>query len=215
MTNQLIKFLCVLLLASNVVAGGDDRDSGPVESLDEVLVVDDRDSGSAATLDEVVAFDPCTDDSEADTMYTSLILSSDSGFVGGEIISAESGTQAIVASYDDETHTLIYFQTAETGYGSFAEDDAITGALSGVGTVEEVVVEAAMPCGEKMVSIDEEALEMTLEPKTVLEKAADNVAAFIVETFESMTETCEDTFESDDPLVANTCALVLTGMLML
>ncbi len=74
MTNQLIKFLCVLLLATNVVAGGDDRDSGPVESLDEVVV-----------------FDPCTDDGGTDTMYTSLVLSSDSGFVGGEIISAESG----------------------------------------------------------------------------------------------------------------------------
>jgi len=197
-TNQLIKFLCVLLLATNVVAGGDDRDSGPVESLDEVVV-----------------FDPCTDDSGTDTMYTSLVLSSDSGFVGGEIISAESGTQAIVASYDDETHTLIYFQTAETGYGSFAEDDVITGAFSGVGTITEVVVEAAMPCGEQMVSIDEEALEMTLEPKTVLEEAADNVVEFFEETFESMTETCEDTFDSDDPLVANTCALVLTGMLML
>ncbi|MGE4570903.1 MAG: hypothetical protein AAEF72_06175, partial [Gammaproteobacteria bacterium] len=166
MTNQLIKFLCILLLATNVVAGGDDRDSGPVESLDEVVV-----------------FDPCTDDSDADTVYTSLILSSDSGFVGGQIISAESGTQAIVASYDDETHTLIYFQTAETGYGSFAEDDVITGALSGAGTVEEVVVEAAMPCGEQMVSIDEEALEMTLEPKTVLEEAADNVVEFFEETF--------------------------------
>ena len=199
MTNQLIKFLCILLLATNVVAGGDDRDSGPVESLDEVVV-----------------FDPCTDDSDADTVYTSLILSSDSGFVGGQIISAESGTQAIVASYDDETHTLIYFQTAETGYGSFAEDDVITGALSsGAGTVEEVVVEAAMPCGEQMVSIDEEALEMTLEPKTVLEEAADNVVEFFEETFESMTETCEDTFESDDQLVANTCAIILTGMLML
>lgn len=198
MTNQLIKFLCVLLLATNVVAGGDDRDSGPVESLDEVVV-----------------FDPCTDDGGTDTMYTSLVLSSDSGFVGGEIISAESGTQAIVTSYDDETHTLIYFQTAETGYGSFAEDDVITGALSGVGTITEVVVEAAMPCGEQMVSIDEEALEMTLEPKTVLEEAADNVVEFFEETFESMTETCEDTFDSDDPLVANTCALVLTGMLML
>ena len=155
MTNQLIKFLCVLLLATNVVAGGDDRDSGPVESLDEV-----------------VAFDPCTDDSESDTVYASLVLSGDSGFVGGEIISAESGSQAIVASYDSETSTLIYFQTADTGYGSFAEDDVITGALSGVGTVEEVVVEAAMPCGEQMVSIDEEALEMTLEPKTALEEAA-------------------------------------------
>lgn len=198
MTNQLIKFLCVLLLATNVVAGGDDRDSGPVESLDEVVV-----------------FDPCTDDGGADTMYTSLILSSDSGFVGGEIISAESGTQAIVASYDDETHTLIYFQTAETGYGSFSEDDVITDALSGVGTITEVVVEAAMPCGEQMVSIDEEALAMTLEPKTVLEEAADNVVEFFEETFESMTETCEDTFESDDEFVANTCAIVLTGMLML
>jgi hypothetical protein len=72
-----------------------------------------------------------------------------------------------------------------------------------------------MPCGEQMVSIDEEALEMTLEPKTVLEEAADNVVEFFEETFESMTETCEDTFDSDDPLVANTCALVLTGMLML
>ena len=198
MTNQLIKFLCVLLLAGNVVAGGDDRDSGPVESLDEV-----------------VAFDPCTDEGGADTMYTSLILSSDSGFAGGEIISAESGTQAIVASYDDETHTLIYFQTAETGFGSFAEDDVITGALSGVGTIMEVVVEAAIPCGEQMVSIDEEALEMTLEPKNILEEATDNVVEFFEETFESMTETCEDTFESDDEFVANTCAIVLTGMLML
>jgi len=197
-TNQLIKFLCVLLLATNVVAGGDDRDSGPVESLDEVVV-----------------FDPCTDESGDDTVYTSLVLSGDSGFIAGEFISAQSGTEAIVASYNSEENTLIYFQTAETGYGSFAEDDVITGALSGVGTITEVVVEAAMPCGEQMVSIDEEALEMTLEPKTVLEEAADNVVEFFEETFESMTETCEDTFESDDEFVANTCAIVLTGMLIL
>lgn len=197
MTNQLIKSLCILLLATNVVAGGDDRDSGPVESLDEV-----------------VAFDPCTDESGDDTVYTSLILSGD-GFIAGERISAQSGTEAIVASYNFEKNTLVYFQTADTGYGSFAEDDVITGALSGVGTITEVVVEAAMPCGEQMVSIDEGALEMTLEPKTVLEEAADNVVEFFEETFESMTETCEDTFESDDEFVANTCAIVLTGMLML
>ena len=198
MTNQLIKFLCVLLLATNVFAGGDDRDSGPVESLDEV-----------------VAFDPCTDESAGDTVYTSLILSGDSGFVAGEIISAESGTQAIVASYDADASTLIYFQNTETGYGSFAEDDVITGAISGVGVITEVVVEAAMPCGEQIVSIDEEALVMTVEePKTVLEEVSDNVAEFVEETFDSMYESCEDTFESDDTMVANTCAAVLTIMLL-
>ena len=92
MTNQLIKSLCILLLATNVVAGGDDRDSGPVESLDEV-----------------VAFDPCTDESGDDTVYTSLILSGD-GFIAGERISAQSGTEAIVASYNFEKNTLVYFQ---------------------------------------------------------------------------------------------------------
>ena len=199
MTNQLIKFLCVLLLATNAFAGGDDRDSGPVESLDEI-----------------VAFDPCTDESAGDTVYTSLILSGDSGFLAGEIISSESGTQAIIASYDSEENTLIYFQTAETGYGSFSTDDVITGSNFGVGTIEEVVVEAAMPCGEQIVSIDEEALVMTVEePKTILEEAADSVAEFVAETFDDMLETCEDTFESDDELVANTCAIVMTGMLML
>jgi len=199
-TNQLIKFLCVLLLATNVVAGGGDRDSGPVESLDEIVTAD-----------------PCTDDGDTDTViYTSLILSSDSGFVEGEIISTESGSQAIVASYDAEAHTLVYYQTPVTGIGHFIEGELITGSLSGVGTVEEIIVDAATPCAEQMVSVDAEPLEMTLEePKTGLEKVVDDVAVFVEETFDLMYESCEDTFESDEVFVANTCALILTGMLML
>ena len=200
MTNQLIKFLCVLLLATNVVAGGGDRDSGPVESLDEIVTAD-----------------PCTDDGDTDTViYTSLILSSDSGFVGDEIISAESGSQAIVVSYDAETHILVYYQTAETGIGHFIEGELITGSLSGVGTVEEIIVDAATPCAERIVSLDAEPLEMTLEvPKTGLENLVGVVTEFVEMSFDLMYENCEDTFESDDVWVSNTCALILTGMLIL
>ena len=199
-TNQLIKFLCVLLLATNVVAGGDDRDSGPVESLDEIVTAE-----------------PCTDDGDTDTViYTSLILSSDSGFVEGEIISTESGSQAIVASYDAEAHTLVYYQTPVTGIGHIIEGELITGSLSGVGTVEEIIVDAATPCAERIVSLDAEPLEMTLEvPKTGLEQVVGVVTEFVETSFDLMYENCEDTFESDDVWVANTCALILTGMLML
>jgi hypothetical protein len=199
-TNQLIKFLCVLLLATNVVAGGGDSDSGPVETLDKVVIAD-----------------PCTDDGDTDTViYTSLILSSDSGFVGDEIISAESGSQAIVVSYDAETHILVYYQTAETGIGHFIEGELITGSLSGVGTVEEIIVDAATPCAERIVSLDVEPLEMTLEvPKTGLEKVVGAVTEFVEMSFDLMYENCEDTFESDDVWVSNTCALILTGMLIL
>ena len=217
MTNQLIKFLCVLFLATNVFAGGDDSDSGPTESLDEILTADERDSGSVETLDRVVAEDPCANDGDTNnTIYMSLILSGDSGFVKLDIISVESGSQAIVASYDSESHTLIYYQTAAiTGIGSFVAGELITGKLSGVGTIEEVVVDAAvMPCAEQMVSTDKSAVDMDVD-KTPLEKITGTVIVFVGKTFESMIETCEDTFESDDPLVANTCAIILTGMLML
>ena len=205
--SQLMKFLCVLLLATNVFSGGDDRDSGPVESLDEL-----------------VAFDPCTDNGDTDKVYTTLILSATSDFLEGEIISAGSSTQAIIASYDSENSSLIYFQTADTGYGSFTEGDAITGAISGVGNVKEVVVDTMSPCSDQIVSVDEEALNMTFEEpkiaieeeaKTVVEETVNNVIDFVGDTYKKIYDTCDESIKSKNVIIANTCAIVITGMIML
>jgi len=69
---QLIKLLCLLLLALNVFSGGNESDSLLMESLDEVLIEE---------------YKPCSDQSdisslEVNTISSLMIVSDDSLFTG-------------------------------------------------------------------------------------------------------------------------------------
>ena len=159
--NQLIKFLCLLLLTSNVFSGGHERDSLLMATLDEVLTEEDK---------------PCSDQSDINlldiNMISSLmIVSEGSLFIEGEVITSSSGAQAIVDSYDVETKKLTFHQSANTGFETFLLGETITGSSSGLATVKEFIVDLAIPCSELMVSIEEEPQQMIFTPKESTEEA--------------------------------------------
>ena len=143
---QLIKFLFLSLLSSNVFSGGNEGDSLLMESLDEVLIEE---------------YKPCSDQSdissfEVSTISSLMIVSEDSSFAEGEVVTSASGVQAIVDSYDVETQKLTYHQDANTGFETFLLNETITGTSSGIATVKEFIIDLAIPCFELIVSIEEE-----------------------------------------------------------
>ena len=159
--NQLIKFLCLLLLTSNVFSGGHERDSLLMATLDEVLTEEDK---------------PCSDQSDINlldiNMISSLmIVSEGSLFIEGEVITSSSGAQAIVDSYEIETKKLTFHQSANTGFETLLLGETITGSSSGLATVKEFIVDLAIPCSELMVSIEEEPQQMIFTPKESTEEA--------------------------------------------
>ena len=88
--NQLIKFLCLLFLTSNVFSGGNESESLLMEALDEVLTEE---------------YKPCSDQSDLNssevyTISSLMIISEGSFFIEGEVITSSNGAQAIVDSYD-------------------------------------------------------------------------------------------------------------------
>ena len=127
---QLIKLLCLLLLASNVFSGGNESDSILLETLNEVLIEE---------------YKPCSDQSdinslEINTISSLMIVSEGSIFIEGEVITSSNGVQAIVDSYDVETHKLTYHQDTNTGFKTFLLNETITGNSSGIATVKEFIL---------------------------------------------------------------------------
>ena len=159
--NQLIKFLCLLLLTLNVFSGGNEDDSLLMEALDEVLTEE---------------YKPCSDQSdinslEVNTISSLMIVSDGSFFSKGEIITSSSGVQAIVDFYDAETQKLIFHQDANTGFETFLLNETITGTSSRVAAVKEFIIDLAIPCSELIVSIEEEPQQMIFTPKELAEEA--------------------------------------------
>jgi len=158
---QLIKLLCLLLLALNVFSGGNESDSLLMESLDEVLIEE---------------YKPCSDQSdisslEVNTISSLMIVSDDSLFTEGEVITSSSGAQAIVDSYDVETQKLTYHQDSNTGFETFLLNETITGSSSGTAIVKEFIIDLDIPCSELIVSIEEEPQQMIFTPKKLAEEA--------------------------------------------
>ena len=158
---QLIKLLCLLLLALNVFSGGNESDSLLMESLDEVLIEE---------------YKPCSDQSDISSLEVNIIsslmiVSEDSSFAEGEVITSASGVQAIVDSYDVETQKLTYHQDANTGFETFLLNETITGASSEIAIVKEFIIDLTIPCSELIVSIEEEPQQMIFTPKESTEEA--------------------------------------------
>ena len=158
---KLIKFLCLLLLALNVFSGGNESDSLLMESLDEVLIEE---------------YKPCSDQSdisslEVNTISSLMIVSENSLFTEGEVITSASGVQAIVDSHDVKTQKLTYHQDAHTGFETFLLNEKITGSSSGIAIVKEFIIDLTIPCSELIVSIEEEPQQMIFTPKKSAEEA--------------------------------------------
>jgi hypothetical protein len=142
-----------------------------MESLDEVLIEE---------------YKPCSDQSdissfEVSTISSLMIVSEDSSFAEGEVVTSASGVQAIVDSYDVETQKLTYHQDANTGFETFLLNETITGTSSGIATVKEFIIDLAIPCFELIVSIEEEPQQMIFTPKESAEEVKAAAAEMIAE----------------------------------
>jgi len=171
LVHNLIKFLFLFFISITIHAGGNESDSLLMESLDEVLIEE---------------YKPCSDQSdisslEVNTISSLMIVSEDSSFAEGEVITSASGVQAIVDSYDVETQKLTYHQDANTGFETFLLNETITGTSSGIATVKEFIIDLAIPCFELIVSIEEEPQQMIFTPKESAEEAKAAAAEMMAE----------------------------------
>jgi len=161
LVHNLIKFLFLFFISITIHAGGNESDSLLMESLDEVLIEE---------------YKPCSDQSdissfEVSTISSLMIVSEDSSFAEGEVVTSASGVQAIVDSYDVETQKLTYHQDANTGFETFLLNETITGSSSGTAIVKEFIFDLDIPCSELIVSIEEEPQQMIFIPKKSAEEA--------------------------------------------
>lgn len=58
MAKKILNFVIIVFLASGVIAGGDDRDKGPVESLDSISPVIDKKVVGKHNAETLVLTDP-------------------------------------------------------------------------------------------------------------------------------------------------------------
>jgi len=161
LVHNLFKFLFLFFISTSIHAGGNESDSLLMESLDEVLIEE---------------YKPCSDQSdisslEVNTISSLMIVSEDSSFAEGEVVTSASGVQAIVDSYDVETQKLTYHQDANTGFETFLLNETITGTSSGIAIVKEFIIDLFIPCSELIVSIEEEPQQMIFTPKKLAEEA--------------------------------------------
>jgi len=175
---KLIKFLCLLLLTSNVFSGGNESDSLLMETLDEVLTEE---------------YKPCSDQSdlnslEVNTISSLMIVSEGSIFIKGEVITSSNGAQAIVDYYDVETQKLTYHQDASTGFETFLLNETIISSSSELATVKEFIIDLSIPCSELIVSIEEEPQQMIFTPKESAEEAKAAAAAAAAEMMAEIEE---------------------------
>ena len=116
-------------------------------------------------LDMALMDDPCFDqlkgDIYEDTNLTSVIRLKGEGSVSqGDEIMSSSNVKAIVESYVPEKKLLTYYQTAKTGFRSFAIGDKLVGKESSVFRIEEFVIDLVVPCSDLVVSIEENPEQM-------------------------------------------------------
>ena len=177
LVHNLIKFFFLFFISITIHAVGNESDSLLMESLDEVLIEE---------------YKPCSDQSDisslaVNTISSLMIVSEDSSFAEGEVITSASGVQAIVDSYDVETQKLTYYQDANTGFETFLLDETLTGSSPGIATVKEFILDLTIPCSELIVSIEEEPQQMIFTPKESAEEAkatAESVATEMMSEIE-------------------------------
>jgi len=146
----LLQLACFLLISNNAYSSDDLNDS----SL--------QDASNTALLNE---YSPCSDqyeinDSEANYITSSLLLSGDAFFSKGDMIISSTNAKAIVDSFDLPSNTLIYYQTAKTGFKSFSLGEKLVGKGVNVSTVEKFILDFGVPCSDLVVSIEENPEQM-------------------------------------------------------
>ena len=142
----LIRLVCLLLISHNGYSNDDLKDS----QLQKV------------PLNE---YSPCSDqyeinDSEANYITSSLLLSGDAFFSKGDMIISSTNAKAIVDSFDLTSNILIYYQTAKTGFKSFSLGEKLVGKGVNVSTVERFIIDFGVPCSDLIVSIEENPEQM-------------------------------------------------------
>ena len=154
MKNNFISILlqlgCFLLISNNAYSSDNLNDS----SL--------QDASNTALLNE---YSPCSDqyeinDSEANYITSSLLLSGDAFFSKGDMIISSTNAKAIVDSFDLSSNILIYYQTAKTGFKSFSLGEKLVGNGVNVSTVERFILDFGVPCSDLVVSIEENPEQM-------------------------------------------------------
>jgi len=154
MKNYFIKELCklifLLLISSNVFSAGDEGDSLPLDTLDEVLINE---------------YKPCSDQNDFDTLEINdvssfMILSGDASFTEGDEIISSNNARAIVSSFDKDINKLSYYQNAKTGFKSFVINAKVAGPYKGISFIKEFVFDFVVPCSDFIVSLEESPQQM-------------------------------------------------------
>ena len=140
----------LLLISSNVFSAGDESDSLPLDTLDEVFI------------DE---YKPCSDQNDFDTVEINnvssfMILSGDASFTEGDEIISSNNARAIVSSFDKDINKLSYYQNAKTGFKSFVINAKVAGPYKGISFIKEFVFDFVVPCSDLIVSIEESPQQM-------------------------------------------------------
>ena len=147
----LIRFVFLLSISLSAQSGGNDDSSILQETIDLALISE---------------YAPCSDQNENENFESSnivsvMILSGNASFTKGDLITSSQNVKAIVDSFDSSTNTVEYYQTAETGFGSFLMGDTIMGRSNIASTINEFVLDFGIPCSEMIVSIEESPEQMT------------------------------------------------------
>ena len=154
MKNYFIKELCklifLLLISSNVFSAGDESDSLPLDTLEDVLINE---------------YKPCSDQNDFDTVEINdvssfMILSGDASFTEGDEIISSNNARAIVSSFDKDINKLSYYQNAKTGFKSFVINAKVAGPYKGISFIKEFVFDFVVPCSDLIVSLEETPQQM-------------------------------------------------------
>jgi len=142
----LIPLVCLLLTSHNAYSNDDEKDL----QLQKVLL---NEYSSCSDQYEI-------NDSEAHYITSSLLLSGDAFFSKGDMIISSTNAKAIVDSFDLSSNTLIYYQTAKTGFKSFSPGEKLVGKGVNVSSVEKFILDFGVPCADLVVSIEENPEQM-------------------------------------------------------
>ena len=145
-----LQLVCLLLISNNAYSNDDLNSSSLQEASDNPLL---NEYSSCSDQYEI-------NDSEANYITSSLLLSGEAFFSKGDIIISSTNVKAIVDSFDLASNTLIYYQTAKTGFRSFSKGEKLVGNGVNVSTVEKFVLDFEVPCSDLVVSIEENPEQM-------------------------------------------------------
>jgi len=145
-----LQLVCLLLISNNAYSNDDLKSSSLQEASDNPLL---NEYSSCSDQYEI-------NDSEANYITSSLLLSGEAFFSKGDIIISSTNVKAIVDSFDLASNTLIYYQTAKTGFRSFSKGEKLVGNGVNVSTVEKFVLDFEVPCSDLVVSIEENPEQM-------------------------------------------------------